>query len=310
MQTPQAQQQPRKGNTTSQAFNDVLSSLLGVLEKLIRDFSPSVIVFIFVLFILIFLLFRAINSDYTYSVVVTFIFMFLSLGLYFKEKSILNAIIAFSVGIFTAFTVTWNGSTFTIFVLSFILLFVILFLLECVRRAANVEEKLTKAAIAYISDIPTNKKDLKEVADFVAQQQRNKSGLLSTEKVYDAILCFAYHKVPKSRMIRLITALSYIHPMTKVDAELLLVLLKNINYVSQTEADLEANIRTLHQCFPDAQSTPSGLVTLLNEALPIAIENEIDFGVFTNTMLTYLSRGYTQTSIVEHLSRQFTKKTP
>jgi len=310
MQTPQAQQKPRKGNTTSQAFNDVLSSLLGVLEKLIQDFSALVIVFIFVLFILVFLLLRTINSDYTYSVIVTFIFMFLSLGLYIKDKSILNAIVAFSVGIFTAFTVTWNGSTFTIFVISFILLFVILFLLECVRRAANVEEKLTKAAIAYISDIPTNKKDLKEVADIVAQQQRNRSGLLSIEKVYDAILCFAYHKVPKSRMIRLITALSYIHPMTKVDSELLLVLLNNINYVSQTEADLEANIRTLHQCFPDAQSTPSGLVKLLNEALPIAIENEIDFGVFTNTMLTYLSRGYTQTSIVEHLSRQFTKKTP
>src|SRR5258706_11779723 len=142
MQNPQTQQKPRKGNTTSQAFNDVLSSLLAVVEKLIRDFSALVLVFIFILFILAFLLFRAINNDYTFSVIITFLFMFLSLGLYFKEKSIVSAIIAFSVGIFTAFTVTWNDSTFTIFIISFILLFVIFFLIEYVRSAAHVEGKI------------------------------------------------------------------------------------------------------------------------------------------------------------------------
>jgi hypothetical protein len=71
---------------------------------------------------------------------------------------------------------------------SFGLLFITMFLLKCVADAANVEEKLTKATIAYISDTDTNKKDLKEVADIVIQQQRDKRGLLSIHKVYDAIL--------------------------------------------------------------------------------------------------------------------------
>ncbi len=309
MQTSQAQK-PRKDDNTSQAFNDVLKSLLAVLDKLIRDFSALVVIFIFVLLTSVYLILRAINSDYTYSLSITFLFMFLSLGLYFKDKSLLNAIIAFSLGIFTAFTVTWNGATFSIFVISFSLLFVILFLIKCIRDAANVEEKLTKAAIAYISDIPTNEKDLKEVADIITQHKRDKGGQLSTPMLYDAILFFAYHKVPKSRMILLITALNYMYTLTKVDTASLLLLLNNMNYVSQTEEDLATNLLTLQHQLLEARSTPSDLVKLLNDALPVAIENEIDFGMFTKTILTYLSHGYTQTSIVEQLSRKFTKKTP
>ncbi len=82
-----------------------------------------------------------------------------------------------------------------------------------------------------------------------------------------------------------------------------------MNYVSQTEEDLATNLIALQPLFLEARSTPSGLITLLNDALPIAIENEIEFGLFTNTILTYLSRGYAQAHIVEKLSRQFTKKT-
>src|SRR5207253_3384654 len=122
---------------------------LSLLAKTVRDFSPLVGVFIFVLLISVYLILRAINIENTYSLTVTFLFMFLSLGLYFKDKSILNAIIAFSLGIFTAFTVTWNGSTLSIFLISFSLLVAILFLFDSIRRAANAEEKLTKATIAY-----------------------------------------------------------------------------------------------------------------------------------------------------------------
>lgn len=111
-------------------------------------------------------------------------------------------------------------------------------------------------------------------------------------------------------MITLITALSYIHPMTKVDAALVLPLLNNINYLSRTEEDLETNVQALHKYFREARSTPTDLVKLLNDALPIAIENDIDFVLFTDVILTHLSCGYSQTSILEKLSRQFTKKTP
>src|SRR5439155_10617882 len=124
-------------------------------------------------------------------------------------------------------------------VISISMMFVILFLIVCIREATNDDEKLTKAAIAYISDFSANKKDLKEVADIITQQTRDKGGLLLAPTLYDAILFFAYHKVPKSRMILLISAYSYIYPMTKIDTELLLPLLNYINYVSQTDEDLE-----------------------------------------------------------------------
>jgi hypothetical protein len=309
MQQKQAKN-PNKDDGTSQAFNDVLKSLVSVIGKLITQFPALVGVFILALSISVYLILRAINSDYTYSLTITFLFMFLSFGLYFKDKSILNAIIAFSLGIFTAFTVPWNSSTFTIFVICFVLLFIILFLIHCIRLAADVEEKHTKASISYINDIETNKKDLKEVADIIMQHKHDKGGVLSASKIYDAILYFAYHKVPKSRMIILITALSYIHPMTKVDVESVLPLLANINYASRTEVDLGTNLQALHKYFREAHSSPNDLVKLLNDALPIAIENDIDFVVFADVIMTYLSRGYSQASILEKLSWQFTKKTP
>ncbi len=303
-------QKPHKSDGTSQAFNDLVKSLLSLLEKIVRDFSGMVGVFIFALFISVYLILRAINSDYTYSLTITFLFLFFSYCLYFKDKSILNAIIAFSVGIFTAFAVTWNSTTFTIFVICSGLLSIALFLTNCIRLAADVEEKQTKAAIAYINDIETNKKDLKEVADIIMHHKHDKGGVLSASKVHDAILFFAYHKVPKSRMITLITALIYMHPMTKVDAMLLLPLLNNINYVSRTEEDLETNMQALHKYLREARSTPNDLVKLLNDALPIAIENDIDFVLFADKIMTYLSRGYSQTSILEALSKQFRKNIP
>lgn len=303
-------QKPNKDDSTSQDFNDVVKSLLSLLEKLITTFPAIVGIFIFALFISVYLVLREINSDYTYSLSITFLFLLLSCCLYFKDKSFINAIIAFSIGIFTAFTVTWNSSTFSIFVISFSLLFIILFLIICIRAAADVEEKHTKAAIAYINDIDTNKKDLKEVADIIMHHKHDKGGVLSASKTHDAILFFAYHKVPKSRMITLITALSYIHPMTKVDTMLVLPLLNNINYASRTEEDLETNVQALHKYFREARSTPNDLVKLLNDALPIAIENDINFVLFADVIMTHLSRGYSQVSILEKLSKQFIKKNP
>jgi len=98
--------------------------------------------------------------------------------------------------------------------------------------------------------------------------------------------------------------------MKKVDAALVLPLLNNINYLSRREVDLETNVQALHKYFREARSTPNGLVKLLNDAIPIAIENDIDFVLFADVIMTHLSRGYSQTSILEKLSRQFTKKTP
>src|SRR5438067_11673556 len=102
MQQKQAQK-PHKGDSTSQAFNDVVKSILSLLEKLVKEFPALVGIFIFVLFISVYLVLREINSDYTYSLSVTFLFLLLSYCLYFKDKSFLNAIIAFTLGIFTAF---------------------------------------------------------------------------------------------------------------------------------------------------------------------------------------------------------------
>ncbi len=83
-------------DNTSQHFNDALRALLNVVNKLYRDHPSLVIVFIFLSLMSFYFLFRAINNNYIYSLIVTLLFMFLSICLYIKDKNSLNAI--FSLG--------------------------------------------------------------------------------------------------------------------------------------------------------------------------------------------------------------------
>ncbi len=179
-----------------------------------------------------------------------------------------------------------------------------IFFVASIRLAGNEEEKLTAATNSYLSDFETNKKDLQEVKANVTKQ----GGLLATDKISEAILFFAYQKVPKHQMITLINALNQLYTVTKVDVELLLTLLNNINHLSHTDAGLATNITALQFYILKGKSTPSNLVTILNDALHIAIENDIDFVLFTDTIITYQSCGYTQAKIVEKLSTKFTNE--
>ena len=110
-------------------------------------------------------------------------------------------------------------------------------------------------------------------------------------------------------MIALIDSLNHIYTVTKVDTELLLILLNNINHLSPNEDELLKNLTTLKYYVIKGKSTPSNLVKILNDTLHIAIENNIDFAVFTETILTYLSHGYNQQRIEEKLSTNFSNIT-
>jgi len=305
MQNPQTQK-THKGDGSSQIFNDLLKSLRNAFSTLYRDNAPLVIVFIFIVLICCYTVFRAISSGYIYSLIITLLFTFLSICLYIKEKSSLTAIFSFSLGIFTAFTVPWNGSTFSIFFIGFTILVISILFIASVIAAGNEEERLNTAASFYLSDFETNKKDLKEVYETVKKQD----GLLPIGKKQEAILFFAYQKVPKQQMLTLIAALDFMYTMTKLDTELLLVLLNNIYCLSHTAHDLTINIATLKLYILKGKSTPKSLVDILNDTLHIAIENDVDFVSFTDTIVTYLSRGYPQTRIAEQLLRNFAKKTP
>lgn len=298
-------QQTNKNDNSPQVFNDLLKSLGAVLGKLYKEHSASVILLVFIFLTCSFLLFRTVNVDYLYSLFVTFLFILLSASLYIKEKSSLSAITSFILGIFTAFTVPWNGSTFSIFFVSFILLITFIFFIAAVRAAADQEERLTTAANSYLSDFETNKKDLMEVYETVKKH----AGLLPIEKKQEAILFFSYQKVPKKEMITLIDTVDFMYTITKIDTELLLVLLNNIYCLSHSEADFVFNKEILKMYILKGRSTPKNLVTILNDTLHIAIENDIDFVSFTDTILTCLSRGHTQVGIAEHLSHKFTRKT-
>src|SRR5258708_910476 len=120
-------QEPVKDDTISKLFNNTMGAFKAVVQKLYRDHPSLVLSFIFFLLICVYFLFKVINNSYVYSVVVTFLFVLLSICLYVKEKNTLNSIFSFSLGIFTAFTITWNGPTFSIFFINFIILVIGIF---------------------------------------------------------------------------------------------------------------------------------------------------------------------------------------
>lgn len=299
-------QKTSKNDDTPQVFNDLLKSLGAVFSKLYKEHSALVILTIFIFLTCGFLLFRTVNISYLYSLFVTSLFIILAIGIYVKEKSFLSSIVAFSLGTFTAFTVTWNGSTFSIFFVSFIVLVIFIFFIASVQAAAKEEEIFTTAASSYLDDFATSMKDLKEVYKTVKEQ----GGLLSIGNKQEAILFFAYQKVPKDQMIMLIEALNFIYTMTKLDPEMLLTLLNNMYCLSHTSNDFVLNKNALKLYILKGKSTPKALVNILNDTLHIAIENDIDFISFTDTVFTYLSRGYTKEGITEQLSKKFTTKTP
>lgn len=297
-------QKPIKDDTLSQHFKDVVGSFLAAIKQLYRDHPALVTIFLFLVLFSIYAIAKAININYIYSLFVTLLFVFLSICLYIKDRSSLSAIFSFSLGIFTAFTVTWNGQTFSIFFVCFIILLIGIFFVASIVAAANAQEKLFTAANFYINDPKTNKKDLDEVDSLLKKQ----NGLLPIEKKHEAILFFAYQKVPKEQMVMLIEAVNFLYTVTKVDADLLLTLISNIYLLSHTEADLANNIMLIKMYPRKCKSTPSNLVKILNDTLHIAIENNVDFALFTDTILTYLSSGYTSSRIVEKLSAKFTKE--
>ena len=61
MQNPQTQK-PHKADGSSQIFNDLVQSLRNAFSKLYRDNASLVIVFVFIVLICCYIIFRAINS--------------------------------------------------------------------------------------------------------------------------------------------------------------------------------------------------------------------------------------------------------
>lgn len=302
----QSQTQQTNNDDSPKIFNDVLKSLGAVLSKLYEDHSTAIIVFTFIILLCIFLLFRTINVSYLYSIFVTSLFILFSIGSYIKEKSFLIAITSFSLGLFTAFTVTWNGSTFSIFFVSFIILIVGIFLVAAIKGAATKEELMTRAANFYLNDFATNKKTLEEVDKALNKLQ----GALPLKKKYESILFFSHHKVLKDRMIALLENLSQVYAITKIESEMLLILFKNVHLISRTDDEFLLNKKLLEMAFFKGEIIPQDLVDILNATMHIAMENDIKFGPFVNAILTCSSHGYSREHIVEEISKRFIKKAP
>lgn len=300
----QSQTQQTNNDDSPKVFNDALKSLGAVLSKLYEDHSTAIIVFAFIILLSVFILFRTVDISYLYSIFVASIFILFSIGSYIKEKSFIIAITSFSLGLFTAFTVTWNGSTFSIFFVSFIILVVGIFLIAAIKGAANKEELMTRAANFYLNDFEANKKTLEEVDKALNKLQ----GALPLQKKYEAILFFSYHKISKDRMIALLENLSQVHAITKIEPEMLLVLFKNIHLISRTDNEFLLNKRLLEMAFFKGEIIPQDLVDIMNATMYIAIENDIKFSLFIDAILHCSSHGYSREHIVEEVSKKFPKK--
>jgi len=270
----------------------IIKQLWNLLYKIYVDNRGTVALVILVVVALIFMIVRWINLELVYTLLVGLLFLMLSLCLYVRGKRVLDSLFSFSLGVFAAFAVNWNTSSFFIFLVLFFILVPFLFLISSIKVASSVEDILTKASSFYIHDkISKNKKELQEVREEVIKRKR--VGLLSHIDMLNALLFFAFRKVPKSYMIVLIKELDLIYSVTSLDQRIIMETLSKVYYISgKNLKELNLNIKVLKGFIIESESEPSYLLEVLNNNIHFAIEKRIDFEELCKQISSFLHLGY------------------
>jgi hypothetical protein len=174
--------------------------------------QPALFVFVAGVFVLASIeVIPLMHSDVLYAAVAAAFFLILGCVLYAK-KGVIEAMVTFALGMFTAFTVPWNRSYFIIFAIATLLFVVLIILLSSIKLAAAVQSTMTMAANFYShQDHEANLQELKAVN----ASSTFGGTLLPTDRA-NAVLFFAQRKVPVEIMKELIRNVDQICTVTQV----------------------------------------------------------------------------------------------
>jgi hypothetical protein len=238
------------------------------------------------------------RSDVLYAAVAAAFFLILGCVLYAK-KGVVEAMVTFALGMFTAFTVPWNRSYFIIFAVATLLFVVLIILLSSIKLAAAVQSTMTTAANFYShQDHEHNLQELKAVNASSTFQ----GTLLPTDRA-DAILFFAQRKVPVEIMKELIRNVDQICTVTQVNQVKIETMLYKMYQATVAQGDLQAHLALLQNYLLEGPASTEDLVDSFIHTAFFVQDKPMRFDEYLTTLADGIARGYNQERLYLHIEQ-------
>ena len=238
------------------------------------------------------------RSDVLYAAVAAAFFVILGCVLYAK-KGVVEAMVTFALGMFTAFTVPWNRSYFIIFAIATLLFVVLIILLSSIKLAAAVQSTMTMAANFYShQDHERNLKELKAVNDSSAFG----GTLLPTDRA-NAVLFFAQRKVPIEIMKNLIHNVDQICTVTQVNQVKVETMLYKMHQATVAQGDLQAHLKLLQNYLLEGPASAEELVDSFIHTAFFVQDKPMQFDEYLNVLSDGIARGYNQERLYLHIEQ-------
>jgi hypothetical protein len=229
------------------------------------------------------------RSNVLYAAVAATFFLILGCVLYAK-KGVVEAMVTFALGMFTAFTVPWNRSYFIIFAIVTLLFVVIIILLSSIKLAAAIQSTMTMAANFYINqDYEHNLRKLSAVRTSSTFQ----GTLLPTDRA-DAILFFAQRKVPIELMTELIHNVDQICTVTRVNQVKIETMLYKMYQATDAQEDVATHLALLQNYLLEGPASTEELVDSFIHTAFFVQDKPMQFGEFLAILAEGIARGYNQ----------------
>lgn len=229
------------------------------------------------------------QSDVLYAAVAAAFFLILGCVLYAK-KGVVEAMVTFALGMFTAFTVPWNRSYFIIFAIATLLFVVLIILLSSIKLAAAVQSTMTMAANFYSHQ--DHERNLQEL-NAVKASSTFQGTLLPTDRA-NAILFFAQRKVPIEIMKELIRNVDQICTVTQVNQVKVETMLYKMYQAAATQEDIGTHLVLLQNYLLEGPASTEELVDSFIHTAFFVQDKPMKFDEYLAALADGIARGYNQ----------------
>jgi len=238
------------------------------------------------------------RSDVLYAAVAAAFFLILGCILYAK-KGVVEAMVTFALGMFTAFTVPWNRSYFIVFAIATLLFVVLIILLSSIKLAAAVQSTMTMAANFYIHH--DHERNLREL-NTVRASSTFQGTLLPTDRA-NAILFFAQRKVPIEIMKNLIHYVDQICAVTQVNQVKVETMLYKMYQAMGAQGDLQSHLTLLQNYLLEGPASAEELVDSFIHTAFFVQDKPMQFDEYLTVLADGIARGYSQEQLYLYIEQ-------
>ena len=284
------------------SLSDVMRAFVIVLGDLLRKhpsfFFISILIFGFVVYFLF-------GSDEGIVVFLCVLISLTSFILYMYKDSYTEAFLTFFLGILTVFTIEWDGSKTVIFLISYLLLNMIMFIGGSIKLSTKVESILKRAA-TYESknNVDAQYRILRSIADTPTNYHQ-----IGTVERSEIIHFMCLLKVPTRKLHTAINKIESIKVLTRSDLTDSLDLYKTLYMIAkrlfENETDIEQYVqRHLDNIFR-LTLTPNEIMMFLNKTRKYLIQRSVEVNDYYEFISRCRNRGLSDDEIAAEMERTY-----